>query len=302
MNPKRKTPPKPARTIEGQIEILRKRGMVIADEVRPGNALEHLNYYRLSGYWMSFKLPDGGEEAFRSGTTFESVVELYEFDRSLRLTITDAIERFEISLRTRWAYVLGHRAGPNAHREAELFKKSHPRLLEDIEKIYKKTKNTFLKHYLAKDEEPPIWALCEVLTLSNLSKWLSSLKNHRDRQAIADPYGLHETPFCSFVHHLAYIRNVCAHHNQLLNSPLTVLFKLPENPRELAEQLQRDPARAKRLYNTLTLLAWLMGTIKPGSTWAGEIRQLIASREDLCEDMGFPQGWKRFKLWREDPP
>ncbi len=96
-------------------------------------------------------------------------------------------------------------------------------------------------------------------------------------------------------------KNRATSHNQLLNSPLTVLFKLPENPRELAEQLQRDPARAKRLYNTLTLLAWLMGTVRPGSTWAGEIRRLIASREDLCEDLGFPQGGKRFKLWREDP-
>ncbi len=304
MSPQRETPNKPALTIEEQIELLRNRGMVLDNKDRVRHALEHLNYYRLRGYWMSFEEPGGhGDHRFRPCTTFESVIELYEFDRRLRLTIIDAIEPFEISLRTHWAYVLGTRYGPIAHRNSALFNTCHQKLLSGIEALYNNRKEIFLKHYLEHDKEPPIWVLCEVLSLGNLSKWLRSLKHQHDRQAIADAYKLREKPFCSFVERIAYIRNVCAHHGRLWNRPLPVAsFALPKKPHELAEQLQRDPAHAKRLYNTLTMLVWLMRIVSPGSPWEGRMRRLIASREDLCEAMGFPQEWKHFKLWGEDSP
>ena len=300
----RRVPAKPATTLDEQIALLRRRGMGIGDEDRARHYLGHLNYYRLRGYWMGFEQPDGaGEHPFQPGTTFEAVIELYDFDRRLRLEINDAIERFEVSLRTRWAYVLGHRDGPIAHRNAALFNASHPDLLRRVEALYSDRKEAFLRHYLERDEEPPIWALCEALSLGDLSRWLRSLKHHRDRQAIADAYGLHERPFGSFVEHLAYIRNVCAHHARLWNRPLVVAtLALPKKPPELVAQLQRDPTQARHLYNALTVLAWLMRIISPRSTWRERMRTLIAERPDLWADMGFPQGWQKFDLWREDAP
>jgi abortive infection bacteriophage resistance protein len=302
VNTPRQAPAKPATTLDEQIALLRRRGMAIADEDQARHHLGHLNYYRLRGYWMGFEQPDGsGEHTFRPGTTFEAVIELYDFDRRLRLEINDAIECFEVSLRTRWAYVLGHRDGPTAYRNPDLFRASHPMLLQRVEALCKDRREPFLRHYLERGEEPPIWALCETMSLGDLSRWLRSLKNHCDRQTIADAYGLHERFFCSFVEHLAHIRNVCAHHARLWNKHLIVAtLALPKKPLELVEQLQYDPAQAKRLYNALTLLAWLMRIISPRSTWCERMRALITERPDLWADMGFPLDWRSFDLWRED--
>jgi abortive infection bacteriophage resistance protein len=296
----RLTPAKPALTLDEQVALLRRRGMHIGDEERARHYLGHLNYYRLRGYWMGFELPlANGEQPFREGADFDAILALYDFDRRLRLEINDAIERVEVSLRTRWAHVLGLKAGPTAHRDAALFDAHHSALLRKVETLYADRNEVFLRRYLDRGEEPPIWALCEVLSLGDLSKWLRSLKHHADRQAIADAYGLHETPFGSFVEHLAYVRNVCAHHARLWNRHLVVAtLRLPKKPAELVAQLQRAPDRFQRLYNTLTVLAFLLRTISPDSTWRQRLRTLVEERPDLWNAMGMPEGWQDFALWK----
>jgi abortive infection bacteriophage resistance protein len=58
---------------------------------------------------------------FHQGTTFEDILNLYTFDRELRLLVLDAIERIEISIRAKWAYHLTQRHGAHAHLNADLF-------------------------------------------------------------------------------------------------------------------------------------------------------------------------------------
>lgn len=300
MTAPRNAPAKPPLTLDQQIERLRARGMAIGDENRARHYLAHLNYYRLRGYWMGFELPHGnGEHRFRPGTTFDAVIKLYDFDRRLRLEINDAVARTEVSLRTRWAYVLGHHAGCIAHRDAALFNEHHGKLIASLEHLYAERNEVFLRHYLDRNEEPPLWALCEALSLGGLSKWLRSIRRHALRAEIAEPYGIHETALCSFVQHLAYVRNVCAHHGRLWNHDWVVgTLALPRKPPELVEQLQRTPGAALRIYNTLTMLAWLMRIISPGSEWRQRIRALLEERPDLWDDMGIPSGWRDFALWR----
>ena len=48
---------KPFKTIDEQIELLRYRGMTIADDEVARHALETLGYYRLSGYSYPFRKP-----------------------------------------------------------------------------------------------------------------------------------------------------------------------------------------------------------------------------------------------------
>ncbi len=304
MSPPRNLPDKPATTFDEQIARLRERGMVIADEDDVRHYLAHLNYYRLRGYWMHLELPvAAGEHRFRPGTTFEQVIALYDFDRHLRLLVNDAIERVEVSLRTRWAHVLGHRAGPCAYLDSNLFNEFHPKLIASVERLYADRNDVFLRHYLDRNEDPPIWVLCEVLSLGDLSKWLRSIREHELRQAIVEPFGLHETPFCSFIENLAYVRNVCAHHGRLWNRVLIVGDPAPpKKPAVLVAQRQQNPDARLRIYNTLLMLAWLMRRISPGSEWHLRVREHAETRPDLWNDMGFPSGWQGFELWQEAAP
>jgi len=89
-----------------QVALLRERGMEIRDEAEAAFYLSHINYYRLTAYWLPFE-EDHATHQFRAGTTFDEVLKLYIFDRELRLLVMDALERIEVSVRTQWAFHWG---------------------------------------------------------------------------------------------------------------------------------------------------------------------------------------------------
>jgi abortive infection bacteriophage resistance protein len=287
-------------TIEQQIALLKSRGLLIDDEAQAARFLSHLNYYRLRGYWFAFM---ESTDRFKPGTRFSDIIALYDFDRHLRLLILDAIERFEVSLRTQWAYVLGHAAGQSAHRNAEIFSSQHGKLIAEVDALYNDRKERFLARYLNKGEEPPIWALCEAFSLGDLSKWLTAVKSHELREQISKCYVIKEKAFCSFVRHLTIVRNLCAHHSRLWDKPLEVnKLSLPKTPAQLTVQLQSAPEHLYKIYNTLVILAWIMKTISPESNWAVRVRCLLEGMPQHWAEMGVPNEWQNFPLWQEAAP
>ena len=114
-------------TFDQQLNKLKQRGMVVADDADALHRLATVSYYRLSGYWYSMRQvsPSSGEllNAFRPNTTFSQVIELYEFDRALCSLVLDAIERIEISFRTQMTYHFGHTHGAFGHTDKNNF---HP--------------------------------------------------------------------------------------------------------------------------------------------------------------------------------
>lgn len=111
-----------------QIDILKSRGMSV-DESLARQWLFGVSYYRLSGYWYSYRiLPASADpkqpkrlDEFIAGTTFEEVVALYEFDRKLRTLIHDGMERIEVAMRTRVGELLAAR-GALSYQNPSLFR------------------------------------------------------------------------------------------------------------------------------------------------------------------------------------
>lgn len=202
--------------------------------------LQHLNYYRLSAYWLPFEATHNPHE-FRPGTRFDDVLNLYVFDRNLRLLVLDAIERIEVSVRGQWAYQLAHHHGPHAHLDISLA--ARPYLWEiNIAKLRQEVERSdevFIKHLQNNYSEPlpPVWAVCEVMSLGLLSRWYGNLKPMQTRRAIASTYGLDEKVLGSWLHHLAMVRNTCAHHSRLWNREFTITPLLPRSkPASLTPQ------------------------------------------------------------------
>ena len=90
---------KPAKSFVEQVQLLQSRGMIVDDVQESIFYLQHLNYYRLSAYWLPFEL-DHKTHQFKPDTKFEDVLRLYIFDRELRLLVLDGIERIEVSVRS----------------------------------------------------------------------------------------------------------------------------------------------------------------------------------------------------------
>lgn len=122
--------------------------------------LAHLNYYRIGAYWLPFEL-DHSQHKLRTDITFEDVLDLYVFDRELRLLVMDAIERFEVSLRTQWAYHLAHTYGSHAYLDSSIFvdQNSYLSTLSILAGEIGRSRETFIEHLLSTYDEamPPIW-------------------------------------------------------------------------------------------------------------------------------------------------
>lgn len=277
--------------------------MRVEDPERAKRYLAHLNYYRLAAYWLPFE-EDHPTHRFRPGTDFDLVLQHYIFDRKLRLLIMDAVERIEVSLRTSWAYHMAHSYGPHALLDRGLFKTRwrHAENVNQLQDTVRSSSEVFIRHFDQYDEPlPPIWVVCEIMTLGQLSKWYSNLGRRRDRNAVAQTYGLDEVNLTSFLHHLTVVRNHCAHHARIWNREFTFLWKLPrKKPPKLNENFNRDDDR--RIYNTLVMLAYLMDIMGPNS-WKKRMDDLFAEHPDVnLRAMGFPAGWRDKPIWRDLVP
>lgn len=284
--------------------------MAVADEGAATHVLHHINYYRLRAYWLPFEVAADkqaapGEHKFVEGTEFQQAVRLYLFDRELRLLLLEAIECIEISLRTRWAQVMAERYGSHAYLSPDLFKdrRIYDDCMEHLMEELARSKETFVQHYRGKytdPKTPPLWAVSELLTLGQLSKWLNNVKKRDDKQAIAYQFGLDEVVVCAFAHHLTHVRNLCAHHCRVWNRKLTLTMTIPKRPNDLAQQFYQPETR--RIYNTLVMLAWFVSKASPGSTWPARLGATLSrlSGQEITS-MGAPPDWPQRKPWLNPP-
>lgn len=294
---------KAALTVEQQIELLEDRGMTFADRPRAAAYLREINYYRLRGYWLR-RETDRTSHRFEPGTTFEDVLADYVFDRELRILLLDAIERIEVSVRTRWAHVLGRRYGPHAHLDSSLFRErgqrwNHCSAVAGLIRSVEQSREVFIEHLRSRYDEllPPIWAAVEVMSLGEISRWFANLRHAADRNEIADGCELDEELLASALHHISVVRNICAHHGRLWDRHVPITFRLPKKePKALVRSLEPgDPAAG---YNTVVVVGWLVGRISPGQTWVSRMADHIESHGPAKSVMGVPADFRDRPLWR----
>ncbi|MGP0014472.1 Abi family protein [Pseudomonas sp.] len=282
-----------------QVQLLQQRGMTISDPVQTEFYLQQLNYYRLGAYWLPFE-DDHAKHRFRAGTSFEDVLNLYVFDRELRLLLLDAIERIEVSVRTQWAYQLAHSHSPHAHLDPSLAFRTD-RWQNNLDKLsdeVRRSDEVFIRHLLDTYSErlPAVWAVCEVMSLGLLSRWYNNLGPMRTRRAIAASYGLDEKVLESWLRHLSLVRNTCAHHSRLWNRDFTITPAVPRSkPSGLPQQFSKH---SRKIYNTLVILLYLMDGIAPQHHWRQRLKALICNHGIPVAAMGFPANWQQLPIWQ----
>jgi len=82
---------KQPKTYEEQIELFKKRGLLIEDEASAIAILSKINYYRFSAYTLTLKK----DNVFHENASFNQIYNLYEFDRKLRLELLSSLEQIE---------------------------------------------------------------------------------------------------------------------------------------------------------------------------------------------------------------
>ncbi len=199
---------------------------------------------------------------------------------------------------------MAHAHGAHIHLDADLARKPHHwhLNLDKLSKEVARSDEAFITHLTKTYAEalPPIWAVCEVMSLGLLSRWFGNLKPGATRRAIAGVYALDDRVLESWLHHLTFIRNTCAHHSRLWNRDFTITAELPRSkPAQLTGEFVPG---SRKLYNTLVMLLHLMDTIAPGHHWRNKLRQLIQNHHVHPAAMGFPHDWETRNVWLDVRP
>ncbi|MDD3182659.1 MAG: Abi family protein [Alphaproteobacteria bacterium] len=317
---------KPHLTFEEQIALLKHRGMQVSDEGKATEFLQKIGYYRLSGYWYPFRKSrlvsdNNGKPSvevlddFREGAEFHQSVDLYVFDKKLRILLLDALERIEIALRVDVAYNLG-KLDPYAYRNSELLhgnftKKTNPRTgktehtewLERFDQLANRSHEDFIDHYNQTYDLPlPIWIAVELWDFGELSRFISGMR-YSDLSQIALRYGIPRPDLlASWVRNMNLVRNICAHHGRIWNRSLADSAKMPKKGEiELLNHLAEDGYARYRLYGSVAIMGFLLRTINPTTTWGDRLMNLYTTFPKApginIGQTGFPENWDLQPLW-----
>lgn len=279
--------PKPPLKYEEQLEKLKKRGCIINDDKKCISILKSINYYRLSAYFLPFKLDNGN---YKEGLSFERVFSIYEFDRKLHGILFNALEETEIFLRSKIAYFHAHKYGALGYMDKANFSvkaELHENFIENFKREIDKNKNIlFVKHHIYKyGGEFPIWAASEMFTFGMLSKFFANM-TWQDRENLSnDIYKTNPKFVGSWLRCCTDLRNICAHYGRLY---FRTFSAAPSGIDNLEEKSKRKLFGAilslKKLYPFKD--KWDNGTLKKLMSLVDEHKSDI----DL-EHIGFSYNW-----------
>lgn len=272
--------------------------MAVSDRELAAHSLYHIGYHRLSSYWQTFVNLDApregapGEFLFNAGAAFNDVIGLYDFDHCLRLLLTDALSRIEISGRSQWVNQLVNcpDGGSLAHFNPALFdSRQYRQNLDELEQSYRKITATHAPDWTT----APVWEVAEVMSFGQLSKWYNSISIRSIRNAISGHYAVNHKIFSSLLYNMTHLRNTCAHHNLLWNRSFNAGLKIPKSLIKYCNDDAKD-----RLYNRLVIIAYLMDFIEPSARWKAELASLFEAHPTVSIDrMGFPDNWRAMQFW-----
>jgi len=292
---------KPWRSCADQVALLAQRGLVIADVPAAEQFLAHLNYYRFSGYCLAF---EPQRHAFLAGTTFEQVVAAYQFDLTLRHLLTEALETIEVDLRTAVAYSFGRKYDAFGHTNPNHFfsRFRHQEWLDRLHDEVDRSSELFVTHFEQTYREfpdLPVWIATEVMSFGGLSTMFAGMLK-KDQKVIAQRYRLQPRVLRSWMHHLVYVRNLCAHHSRLWDRVWAIK---PELPAGNAWQPPVLPGN-RHLFSTLLLLRHLMKYIPAiytfASEWQARVNRHLAdppSAPNVLDRMGLTPDWDQHPVW-----
>lgn len=312
---------KPWKSFANQLDILKDRGLLVDNEDAALDYLERIGYYRLSGYWYSFRqqaqMDDGGkvtwfrQDEFLPNSHFKDAVHLYVFDKKLRLLALDALERIELAIRVDIAHTLGQ-LNIHAHEEAACLhgnfakkigkngKTEHDYWLAKYQSYVRRARREpFVKHYMDKYGRLPVWVAIEIWDFGLLSKLYAGMQ-YQHKEQVAHKYGAKSgKAFEGWLRGLNFIRNVSAHHSRLWN--INVL----ERAAPITDDGYWQQLNTARPFYYFCLLKRLLDVICPNSSWSNRFALLINEFPEVgcgsvsLSDFGLIEDWENWDLWAQ---
>ena len=211
------------KTLDEQIHIMQSKGLVISDIEETKNILLRENYFFVNGYRLLF-MESSSNKRFLSGTTFEEIYSMFQFDRHLRNIIFKNLLIIENNIKSITAYNLSKHYGI---REEEYLNPknftSDRKRKKQVDDLLRKMKRQIringgqhqaTMHYIEKYGYIPLWIVVKILSFGIVSELFQILKPENQAE-IARDFGVSVEQLIVYLPILANFRNLCAHEDIL---------------------------------------------------------------------------------------
>jgi len=278
--------------------------MLFRNEPNAFQFLNNISYYRLKSYWWDNQ-KDITSHIFKPDTYFEDIIDRYNFDRHLRLILFDAIERVEISLRSKMIYHLSIAYGPLWYLESKIFDNAtiHQQVLNDLKKEFVRSQEIFIKdhkqRYPAKDADA--WKIMEVASMGTLSKLYKNIRHQLpEKSVIANEMGLNlHSELSSWLEAITYVRNIVAHHSRLwsrsmVKRPIENII----NSKGAWFSSPLLPVQSKKPFLIISCMIYLCNEVSPNHQIKSKLLQLLNSNPAMpIYKLGFLNNWRDHPIW-----
>jgi abortive infection bacteriophage resistance protein len=284
-----------------QLELLIKRGLIVTDKSSAIKTLQLTGYYRLSAYMRNFQT--GDEHKFKPNTTFQIIVDLYNFDKRLRSICFDSIEKIEIAYRAAISNVMCKKYDSHWFYDKSAFiKEDCVQTVCDLiqnEICKKRTNNEYAETFICKYYEkycspnlPPFWMVIETFTIGSLNRLLHSINWQHKREIIECLGFTNDKKFMvktNWLYALCVVRNICAHHSRLFNRTFRIKPTIHKGVAEL------DNNSNDKFYYIAQIIDYYLKTLDNDNSFENSLLELFNNYPAIDKiKLGFPQNWAGF--------
>ncbi len=283
------------------VALLQQRGLDIDNPERAEHYIRNIGYYRLSAYLYPLLQMPKETHRYKADRTFQDALNLYRFDKKLRLFLFNEIEKVEVALRSALANIAANETGNIFWMtDASIFanEEKFNRTMALVDKELKNSKEDFILHFKEKysNAYPPAWMLIEILPLGVVTRVFENIKSNALKKKIADHFDLPVPMFISWLTVITLTRNSCCHHSRVWNRVYAV------NPKVAKKKLKRpwvsEEISPYRTFYEICIIKWFVDIVSPNNDMKGHLQQLLADFPMIdIKAMGFPANWQEEPLW-----
>ncbi|HGF7119756.1 Abi family protein [Enterococcus faecium] len=290
---------------EEQLELFAARGMKVKEH--DVKKLEHVNYYRLKEFARPLsktRKENGVVVVDYTGISFKEVLTRYYQDKNLRINLLHAIEKVEISLKTKIAQILGESLGAYGYLNFSSWtnRAKFSRFeIEERQYNFKKNLLKVMRHARSadltnrnknKDGFPIIWLALDLLMFGDLIRMLEIMSN-KNLKKIAACYACEANELISWMKCLHFVRNICAHNSNIIDLKLkTTPIQKSEwsNILFMLKDKHGEKRQSNRLAIVLLIVYHLVSQINEHYKWKNlknNIKTICAGKEKNANLLGF---------------
>lgn len=287
---------KPPLTFKEQITKFKEdHKLEIEDEAKALEILKKTNYYRLSGYGLGLTEYDN-KEHYKDSISFDYLFNLYCFDSQFKSILMSGIEQLEIELRTQIAYRLSteYEADALYHEENFLYKENkngkpiYSIVMESFEnEINRSTTNLVIEHHKEKyGSKFPIWVAVELMSFGILALLFGILQDD-DQTYVARHFNTDPEHLQNWIWCLVEVRNICAHHARLYNTPL-------DTRPNLENEYRRYIKKPYKIFPVLIIIRKMFNANEQWQSLLIDLTNILKKYEEVVnlDFMRFPKNWE----------